>query len=92
MRQLTYCHVVMMDAGYELEFDGQELWHVDPTDYKARRRLPEFSRDWPLDRHLPSQAHYSIGTCFYNIPLCTAGENYPPESIGKTIQKYVILM
>ncbi|XP_065154985.1 H-2 class II histocompatibility antigen, A-U alpha chain isoform X1 [Paramisgurnus dabryanus] len=79
-RQLTYCHTVMMDAAYELEFDGEELWHVDPVDYRARRRLPEFSADWPLDRDLPSLAHYSIGTCFYNVPRCMKGENYPAES------------
>ncbi|XP_051722510.1 H-2 class II histocompatibility antigen, A-U alpha chain [Ctenopharyngodon idella] len=81
MRQLTYCHIEMMDAGFELEFDGEELWHVDPANYIARRRLPEFAADWSLDRNLPSQAHYSIGTCFYNIPYGVKGENNPPESI-----------
>ncbi|XP_016372007.1 H-2 class II histocompatibility antigen, A-U alpha chain-like [Sinocyclocheilus rhinocerous] len=81
MRQLTYCHIEMMDAGFELEFDGEELWHVDPNDYTAKQRLPEFAGDWTLDRNLPSLAHYSIGTCFYNIPPCIAGEKNPPESI-----------
>lgn len=83
MRQLTYCHIEMMDAGFELEFDGEELWHVDPVDYTAKQRLPEFTGDWTLDRNLPSLAHYSIGTCFYNIPRCITGEKNPPESIGK---------
>ncbi|XP_051577087.1 RLA class II histocompatibility antigen, DP alpha-1 chain-like [Myxocyprinus asiaticus] len=81
MRQLTYCHLVMEDAGFELEFDGEEIWHVDPADYRVRQRLPEFAADWTLASDLPSQAHHSIGTCFYNIPRCIAGENDPPESI-----------
>ncbi|XDV39546.1 hypothetical protein PO909_008773 [Leuciscus waleckii] len=81
MRQLTYCHIELMDAGFELEFDGQELWHVDPAHFTARQRLPEFASDWRLNRSLPSEAHLSIGTCFYNIPRCVAGENNPPQSI-----------
>lgn len=75
MRQLTYCHIEMMDAGFELEFDGEELWNVDPVNNIARRRLPEFGADRSLDR--------SIGTCFYNIPYGVKGENNLPESIGK---------
>ncbi|KAL1258658.1 hypothetical protein QQF64_009235 [Cirrhinus molitorella] len=81
MRQFTYCHIEMMDAGFELDFNGEELWHVNPIDYTAKQRLPEFASDWTLDRNLPSQAYLSIGTCFYNIPKCTAGEKNPPESI-----------
>ncbi|XP_052000402.1 uncharacterized protein si:ch73-31d8.2 [Xyrauchen texanus] len=69
----------MEDAGFE--FEGEELWHMGPADYRVRRRLPEFAADWTLASDLPSQVQHHSNTCFYNIPRCIAGENDPSESI-----------
>ncbi|TRY66059.1 hypothetical protein DNTS_025947 [Danionella cerebrum] len=70
-----------MESGFGLEFDGEQLWYVDPSDFQAHQRIPEFTRDWSLDKTLPSQANGSVGTCYYNIPRCTVGEKTPPEAI-----------
>ncbi|XP_026083620.1 HLA class II histocompatibility antigen, DO alpha chain-like [Carassius auratus] len=69
----------MMATGFELEFDGEELWHVETNDFTAKQRLN--AGDWTLDRNLPSVAHFSIGSCFYNIPRCITGEKNPSESM-----------
>uniref|UniRef100_A0A3B4ER11 Ig-like domain-containing protein n=1 Tax=Pygocentrus nattereri TaxID=42514 RepID=A0A3B4ER11_PYGNA len=82
MRQLTFCQLKEVDAGFDLSFGEDELWYVEPYYYQAHQRLPEFAADWSLKPSLPSDAYYSIGTCFYNIPRCSKGEEYPPETIA----------
>ncbi|KAL7840103.1 hypothetical protein AOLI_G00254260 [Acnodon oligacanthus] len=81
MRGLTFCQLKEVDAGSDLSFVEDELWYVEPYYYEAHQRLPEFAADWSLKPSLPSDAYYSIGTCFYNIPRCSEGEEYPPETI-----------
>ncbi|KAI4881860.1 hypothetical protein NFI96_011955 [Prochilodus magdalenae] len=82
MRELTFCQLQEADAGFDLLYDGDELWYVEPYYYEAHQRLPEFAGQWSLKPSLPSDAYYSIGTCFYNIPRGVIGEGNPPEAVA----------
>ncbi|XP_071759279.1 H-2 class II histocompatibility antigen, A-U alpha chain-like [Centroberyx gerrardi] len=82
LRFLTFCQRnVTGDGQYDVEFDGDQLFYVDPVIYESVRRLPEFADQWTDDPGLPAEVYVSIGTCKYNLPRCIKGENNPPEAI-----------
>lgn len=84
LRFLTFCQKDEQgDGQYDIEFDGDQLLYVDPVTYQAFPRLPEFVEQWSLDLGLAQDAYVSLGTCQYNIPRATKGENNPPEVIGE---------
>ncbi|CAB1333397.1 unnamed protein product [Coregonus sp. 'balchen'] len=61
---------------YDVEFDGDELFYVDPVIFRVERRLSEFAQQWTLDPGLPHEVYVSLGTCKYNIPRCIEGDIY----------------
>lgn len=76
LRFLTFCQKnVPSDEEYDVEFDGDELFYVDPITYQVERRLSEFAQQWTPDPGLPHEVNVSLGTCQYNIPCCIVGEN-----------------
>ncbi|XP_045569620.1 H-2 class II histocompatibility antigen, A-U alpha chain isoform X2 [Salmo salar] len=82
LRFLTFCQKnVPSDEEYDVEFDGDELFYVDPITYQVERRLSEFAQQWTPDPGLPHEVYVSLGTCQYNIPRCIVGEKSPPEAI-----------
>ncbi|XP_042346114.1 H-2 class II histocompatibility antigen, I-E alpha chain-like isoform X3 [Plectropomus leopardus] len=72
----------MGDGQYDTEFDGDQLFYVDPFTYRAVPRLPEFAKHLMFDLKLAGDTYVSLGTCKYNIPRAIAGEHHPPEAIA----------
>ncbi|XP_076594074.1 H-2 class II histocompatibility antigen, A-U alpha chain-like [Chaetodon auriga] len=82
LRFLTFCQKdVPGDGQYDIEFDGDQLFYIDPVTYRAFQRLPEFAEQWSFDLGLAQDVYVSVGTCHYNIPRAIKGENNPPEVI-----------
>ncbi|KAF0031780.1 hypothetical protein F2P81_016335 [Scophthalmus maximus] len=80
LRLLTFCDLAG-DRQYDIEYDADQLFYVDPVTYRMVPRLPEFAGQWTPDPGLAKEAYTSLGTCIYNIPRAIKGEKGPPVVI-----------
>ncbi|KAG7474216.1 H-2 class II histocompatibility antigen, A-U alpha chain-like [Solea senegalensis] len=82
LRFLVFCQRDEPDDGqWDIEYDGDQLLHVDPPNFTVIPRLPEFSQQWTPDPHLRSDAYLDLGTCKYNLGIIAKREDHPPEVI-----------
>ncbi|XP_037639819.1 H-2 class II histocompatibility antigen, A-U alpha chain-like [Sebastes umbrosus] len=82
LRFLTFCQSNLTGNGqFDAEFDSDQLFYVDPVNYRTFQRLPEFAEQWIPDPGLDQEAYISLGTCQYNYNRAIKGYNHPPEAI-----------
>ncbi|XP_036929436.1 H-2 class II histocompatibility antigen, A-U alpha chain [Acanthopagrus latus] len=83
LRFITFCQQNVTGEGQDdIEFDGDQLLYIDPVTYQPVQRLPEFAKQWTPDPGLSEDAYVDLGTCHYNIPICTKRGNNTPQAIA----------
>lgn len=75
----------------DIEFDGDQLLYIDPVTYQPVQRLPEFAKQWTPDPGLSEDAYVDLGTCHYNIPICTKRGNNTPQAIGEVAETLFVV-